>query len=73
MHRKILGTKVMASIVDTRHMESMSRAVIGVMEVNIYNNLEIVYLTPDYLVSLSTLFKHIKLVIKSKRYNIANT
>ena len=63
----------MASIVDTRHMESMSRAVIGVMEVNIYNNLEIVYLTPDYLVSLSTLFKHIKLVIKSKRYNMSNT
>ena len=73
MHRKGLGTKVMASLVDTRHMESMSRAVIGLMEADMNNNLEIVYLTPDYLVSLSTLFKHIKLVIKTKGYNMTNT
>ena len=53
MHRKGLGTKVRASLVDTRHMESMSRAVIGSMEADMNNNLEIVYLTPDYLVSWS--------------------
>ena len=32
MHRKGLGTKEMASLVDTRHMEFMSKAVIGIME-----------------------------------------
>ena len=54
-------------------MESMSRAVIGVMEVDKNNNLKVVYLTPDYLVSSSPLFKHIKLIIKSKGYNMTNT
>ena len=46
----------MASLVDTRKMESMSREVVGVMEAGMNNNLEIVYLTSDYLVYLSTLF-----------------
>ena len=32
MHRKELGTKVMASLVDTRHMKFMSKAVIGIKE-----------------------------------------
>ena len=50
----------------------MSRAVIGLMEAYLNNNLEAIYLTPDYLVSLRTLFKHIKLVIKTKGYNMTN-
>lgn len=53
----------MASLADAKHMESMSRAIIRVIDVDMNNNLEIVFLTPDYLVSLSTLFKHIKLII----------
>ena len=73
MHRKGLRTKVMTSLVDTRHMEPMSRTVIELMKANMNNNLEIVYLTPDYLDSLNTLFKHIKLVIKTKEYNMTNT
>lgn len=58
MYRKGLGAKVMPSLVDTRHMESMAKAVIGVMEADMNNNLEKVYLTPDYLVSLS-IYSHV--------------
>lgn len=72
MHSKGLGTKALVSLVDTRHIDLMAKAIIGVMEPYMNNNLEIVYLTPYYLVSLSTLFKHIKLIIKTKGYNMTN-
>lgn len=72
MFRKGSSTKVMANLVDTRHMHSISKVVIGVMKADMNNNSKIVYLTPEYLVSLSTLFKHIKLIIKSKCYHMIN-
>lgn len=57
----------MPSLVDTRHMESMAKAVIGVMEADMNNNLEKVYLTPDYLVSLSIFIHTYQINYKTKR------
>lgn len=43
------------------------------MEVDMTKNLELVYITLDFLVSLSTLYRHIKIAIKSRGYNMTIT
>lgn len=55
MHRKGLGTKVLISLVDTRHSDKIIDEMIELMEIDMNKNLELVYITPDFLVALSTL------------------
>ena len=43
------------------------------MEVDMNKNLELVYITPNLLVSFSTLYKHIRVVIKAKEYTMIDT
>ena len=37
------------------------------------NNFEVIYMIPRFLVTTDTLYQNIKLVIKSKGYNMINT
>ena len=63
----------MESLVDTRHSDNSSQVIIALMEVDMNKNLELVYITPDLLVALSTLYKHIKIIIKTKGYTMIDT
>ena len=81
MHRKGLGTKAYVhnnlmkncSKLDTRHLETMFTVTIVATKAYVHDNLELVYLSPDYLVSISTLYKHIKLIIQTRGYNMTST
>lgn len=66
MHIKGLRTKVLISLVDTIHSDKTTDGLIALIEVDMNKNLELVYITPDFLVSLSTLFKHINLLLNQK-------
>ena len=49
MHRNGLGTKLLISLVDTRHGDNSSQASIALMEVDMNKNLELVFITPSFL------------------------
>lgn len=51
---------------DTIHSDKTTDGLIALIEVDMNKNLELVYITPDFLVSLSTLFKHINLLLNQK-------
>ena len=68
-----LGKKLALSLVDTRQVDNMARAVIATIEINVRNNFEVIYMIPCFLVIIDTLYENIKLVIKSKGYNMINT
>ena len=60
-------------LVDTRYGDNFSQSLRALMEVDMNKKLELVYITPDFLVALSTLYNHIKVVIKAKWYTMTNT
>ena len=73
LHRKALGTKVLVTLVDNRHINSMSKAVIATIEADMNDCLELVYITPDFMVTLDTLYKNIKIIIQSHGYNMKDS
>ena len=72
MHKKGLGTKLLVNLVDTRHSESVSKDLIALVQVDMNKNLELVYITPNSLVSLSTLHMYINISIKAKGYTVTS-
>ena len=68
-----LGAKLALSLVYTRQVDSMFKAMIVAAEIDMNNNFEIIYMILGYLVTMDTLYENIKSVIKPKRYNMINT
>ena len=51
----------------------MAKAVITTAKLHMKNNFEVIYMIPRILVTMNTLYENIKLIIKSKVYNMINT
>jgi len=60
------GAKVLIAILDTRH-DTLTRQLIGVIEVDMNNNCGIHYLCPNFTIGLKDL-KHIKIQVQSKGF-----
>ena len=64
-----LGTKLALSLVNTRQINNMAKAMIATAEIDMKNNFEIIYMIPGFLVTIGTLNGNIKLIIKPKGYD----
>jgi len=68
IHRENLDSKVLVALIDARFTD-LTKAIIGQMEVSLYNNYELTYIVPNHLqMTISDFCKHVKLIIKTKGY-----
>ena len=73
LHRLGLGIQLALSLVDTRQINNMTKAIIGTAEIDMRNNFEVIYMIPVFLETIDTLYENIKLAIKSRGHNMINT
>ena len=67
--RKGLPAKTFVCILDTRH-NNEQQAIIASMEIDMTKNNGIVYCTPDFMMNTEEFYKHIKIGIKTKGYDM---
>ena len=67
LRRKGLGTKTLVHIYDDSWID-MGKAMIASIEIDMNNNIGIVYCMPDFMMSLKDLQQDIKIGIKTKGY-----
>lgn len=60
--RKWTGGKVLLCLYNNRH-KSLNEATIGMIEVDMNNNIKIAYLTPDIILAIRYLEKHIRILV----------
>ncbi|GMN37442.1 hypothetical protein TIFTF001_042641 [Ficus carica] len=66
MHRRQAGVKVLVVIRDTRWGDA--RSIIGQMEIDLAEGTELVYFTPDIMMSVQDFYNHMEVVVKTKGY-----
>lgn len=65
--RQKVGTKLLLILIDDRHQD-MDKAIFGMMEVDMNNNIGIVYIAPNFSMTINDFYKHIKIIIQSKGF-----
>ena len=65
--RQKIGAKLLLCLVDTRHAE-LEKAILGTMEVDLNNNSEIVYLSPNYAMDITDFGEHFKILVQVKGF-----
>lgn len=65
--RQKIGAKLLLILIDDRHQD-LDRAIFGTMEVDMNNNIGIVYIAPNFTMDINDFYKHVKLVIQTKGY-----
>ncbi|QRN45547.1 P3 [Paper mulberry vein-banding virus] len=67
LHRRFAGVKILVVFRDTRWGRS-PRGFIGQMEIDLAHGTELIYFTPNMMLSISDFYNHIEISIKTKGY-----
>ncbi|ACF60613.1 ORF3 [Cycad leaf necrosis virus] len=69
LHRKFAGTLALISFRDTRWAGDDDRQLISVMEVDLSEGCQLIYVIPDMMLTLKDFYRHIQVSIQTKGYD----